>query len=170
MMDPSSGLLWSPWFRVICDTWLWKWWANLEETLTTDKHVDGGLGSVTQFSRCQLFSEPSCFPDPHPVSLNELHSTARGFSHPRMRSAFPLSVCSSLTSVKKITYFDPPMHHEGIYRTSRVGEAPMEKQGAFVIVNADSVVAFALASVLRLQRDSFANLGPRCVRQAQDAF
>jgi len=73
MMDPSSGLLWSPWFRVICDTWLWGWWADLEETLTTDKHVD----------------------------------------------------------LKSIAYFDPPMHHEGIYRESRVGEAPMEKQGAY---------------------------------------
>ena len=25
---------------MICDTWLWGWWADLEQTLTTDKHVD----------------------------------------------------------------------------------------------------------------------------------
>ena len=34
MMDPSSGLLWSPWFRVIADTWLFDWWADLDEVRT----------------------------------------------------------------------------------------------------------------------------------------
>ena len=40
MMDPASGLRWSPWFRIICDRFLDKWWADLDETIFTDKHVD----------------------------------------------------------------------------------------------------------------------------------
>lgn len=40
MMSPSSGLLWSPWFRIIAEQFLPHWWANLNETLTTDKFVD----------------------------------------------------------------------------------------------------------------------------------
>jgi hypothetical protein len=36
MMLPESGLLWSPWFRIIVTRFLVpKWWANLQETLTT---------------------------------------------------------------------------------------------------------------------------------------
>ncbi|KAI7836603.1 hypothetical protein COHA_009561 [Chlorella ohadii] len=40
MMHPSSGLLWSPWFRIIAENFLEGWWENLDETLSTDKHVD----------------------------------------------------------------------------------------------------------------------------------
>lgn len=40
MMHPDSGLLWSPWFRIIAENFLEGWWRDLEETLTTDKHVD----------------------------------------------------------------------------------------------------------------------------------
>jgi isopentenyl-diphosphate delta-isomerase len=40
MMDPASGLRWSPWFRIIADKFLDKWWADIDETLATDKHVD----------------------------------------------------------------------------------------------------------------------------------
>ena len=40
MMDQSSGLRWSPWFRIIADRFLGKWWGDLENALTTDKHVD----------------------------------------------------------------------------------------------------------------------------------
>ncbi|KAJ1414787.1 isopentenyl-diphosphate delta-isomerase type 1 fused to squalene synthase [Ochromonadaceae sp. CCMP2298] len=40
MMDPSSGLLWSPWFRIIAEQFLPHWWADLKSTLTTEKHVD----------------------------------------------------------------------------------------------------------------------------------
>jgi isopentenyl-diphosphate delta-isomerase len=40
MMDPSSGLRWSPWFRIIAEKFLDKWWADLDNCLTTDKHVD----------------------------------------------------------------------------------------------------------------------------------
>jgi isopentenyl-diphosphate delta-isomerase len=40
MMHPSSGLLWSPWFRIIAENFLEAWWADLDETLSTDKHVD----------------------------------------------------------------------------------------------------------------------------------
>ncbi len=40
MMDPSSGLLWSPWFRIIAEKFLVHWWKNLSETLNTDTFVD----------------------------------------------------------------------------------------------------------------------------------
>lgn len=40
MMAPSSGLLWSPWFRIIADRFLERWWSDLDTTLTTDKHCD----------------------------------------------------------------------------------------------------------------------------------
>jgi len=41
MMDPDSRLLWSPWFKIIAKELLIpKWWPNLDETLTTNKHVD----------------------------------------------------------------------------------------------------------------------------------
>jgi isopentenyl-diphosphate delta-isomerase len=40
MMDPASGLKWSPWFRIIAKHFLPKWWAELQTTLSTDKHVD----------------------------------------------------------------------------------------------------------------------------------
>ena len=44
MMDPASGLRWSPWFRIIAEKFLNKWWTDLDDTLTTDKHVD--LGTI----------------------------------------------------------------------------------------------------------------------------
>jgi len=40
MMDPSSGLKWSPWFRIIVDKFVDDWWADLDVTLSTDKFVD----------------------------------------------------------------------------------------------------------------------------------
>ena len=40
MMAPASGLSWSPWFRIIAQRFLPRWWADLDETLLTDKHVD----------------------------------------------------------------------------------------------------------------------------------
>ena len=40
MMDPSSGLLWSPWFRIIAENFLSDWWDNLDQALTTDRYVD----------------------------------------------------------------------------------------------------------------------------------
>ncbi|KAF5833135.1 NUDIX hydrolase domain-like protein [Dunaliella salina] len=43
MMDPSSGLLWSPWFRIIAEKWLQTWWADLEGVLRGG-HQD--LGTV----------------------------------------------------------------------------------------------------------------------------
>jgi len=42
MMAPSSGLLWSPWFRIIADTFLATWWADLDKTLGTETMVDRG--------------------------------------------------------------------------------------------------------------------------------
>lgn len=40
MMKPSSGLLWSPWFRIIAEQFLVHWWKDLDVTLTTDRYVD----------------------------------------------------------------------------------------------------------------------------------
>ncbi|CAM9191606.1 unnamed protein product, partial [Ectocarpus fasciculatus] len=40
MMEPSSGLLWSPWFRIIVECFLVHWWKDLTATLETDKFVD----------------------------------------------------------------------------------------------------------------------------------
>ena len=40
MMEPSKGLLWSPWFRIIAEKFLPKWWDDLSSALTTDKYVD----------------------------------------------------------------------------------------------------------------------------------
>jgi isopentenyl-diphosphate delta-isomerase len=40
MMDPKSGLYWSPWFKLIVDNLLVKWWADLEKTLNTNDMVD----------------------------------------------------------------------------------------------------------------------------------
>ena len=44
MMDPTSGLRWSPWFRIIAGRFLDKWWGDLESCLETNKHVD--LGTI----------------------------------------------------------------------------------------------------------------------------
>jgi isopentenyl-diphosphate delta-isomerase len=40
MMAPTSGLSWSPWFRIIAQRFLPRWWADLDATLLTDAHVD----------------------------------------------------------------------------------------------------------------------------------
>jgi len=40
MMNPSSGMLWSPWFRIIAEQFLPYWWADLKATLTTNEWVD----------------------------------------------------------------------------------------------------------------------------------
>ncbi|MEW5297916.1 MAG: hypothetical protein WDW38_003788 [Sanguina aurantia] len=42
MMAPESGLAWSPWFRILADTFLERWWADLDETLAGSKHGDFG--------------------------------------------------------------------------------------------------------------------------------
>ena len=34
---PESGLLWSPWFRIIATKFLGTWWADLTQTITTGK-------------------------------------------------------------------------------------------------------------------------------------
>mmetsp|Transcript_45078 Transcript_45078/g.104034 ORF Transcript_45078/g.104034 Transcript_45078/m.104034 type:complete len:285 (-) Transcript_45078:467-1321(-) len=40
LMKPESGLLWSPWFRIIVERFLVHWWKDLDATLSTDKHCD----------------------------------------------------------------------------------------------------------------------------------
>lgn len=40
-MMQDKSLLFSPWFRLICKKWLLDhWWADLNTTMTTDKHCD----------------------------------------------------------------------------------------------------------------------------------
>lgn len=40
MMAPKSGLLWSPWFRIIAEKFLDRWWDDLDVTLSSDAFVD----------------------------------------------------------------------------------------------------------------------------------
>jgi len=40
MMNPASGLKWSPWFRIIVEKFLTDWWKDLSCTLSTDTFVD----------------------------------------------------------------------------------------------------------------------------------
>lgn len=42
MMKSSSGLSWSPWFYVIAESLLEKWWEDLDSVISTDRHVDYG--------------------------------------------------------------------------------------------------------------------------------
>lgn len=42
MMDPASGLKWSPWFRIIAQKFLPQWWADLDAVLLDGKHADWG--------------------------------------------------------------------------------------------------------------------------------
>jgi isopentenyl-diphosphate delta-isomerase type 1 len=39
-MLKDESLLFSPWFRLIVDKWLWTWWKDLNETMMTNKHCD----------------------------------------------------------------------------------------------------------------------------------
>ena len=40
MMHSSSGLLWSPWFRILAMHFLESWWQNVDDAIETDQHVD----------------------------------------------------------------------------------------------------------------------------------
>lgn len=40
MMHVDSGLQWSPWFRIIAENFLERWWDNLDEALTTDAFAE----------------------------------------------------------------------------------------------------------------------------------
>lgn len=40
LMRPESGLLWSPWFRIIAANFLRKWWLDLNTVLGTDTYCD----------------------------------------------------------------------------------------------------------------------------------
>mmetsp|Transcript_14788 Transcript_14788/g.25755 ORF Transcript_14788/g.25755 Transcript_14788/m.25755 type:complete len:282 (+) Transcript_14788:78-923(+) len=40
MMQPETGLLWSPWFRIIAQRFLPTWWQDLQAALHTNKHQD----------------------------------------------------------------------------------------------------------------------------------
>lgn len=40
MMHPDSGLRWSPWFRIIAQNFLYKWWDDLDGVLTKGAHAD----------------------------------------------------------------------------------------------------------------------------------
>eukprot|EP01038_Epipyxis_sp_PR26KG_P007260 gene7260-9897_t len=73
MMGTSSGLLWSPWFRIIVDKFLVNWWENLDVTLSTNKFVDyetihrfdptiehmGGAGNAGPYLGTAFSTDPS---------------------------------------------------------------------------------------------------------------
>lgn len=40
MMQPDSGLRWSPWFRIIAKNFLYKWWDDLDGVLKRGEHAD----------------------------------------------------------------------------------------------------------------------------------
>ena len=40
MMDEKTGLLWSPWFRIIVRNFLGHWWHDLCKTLESDSLCD----------------------------------------------------------------------------------------------------------------------------------
>eukprot|EP00596_Hydrurales_sp_CCMP1899_P005038 CAMPEP_0119051122 /NCGR_PEP_ID=MMETSP1177-20130426/72846_1 /TAXON_ID=2985 /ORGANISM="Ochromonas sp, Strain CCMP1899" /LENGTH=760 /DNA_ID=CAMNT_0007030225 /DNA_START=123 /DNA_END=2405 /DNA_ORIENTATION=+ len=40
MMDKNSGMLWSPWFRIIVEKFLIHWWQDLDRTLNTNDFID----------------------------------------------------------------------------------------------------------------------------------
>ena len=40
MMAGSSGLRWSPWFRIIAQHFLLQWWDNLDAVLHQGAHAD----------------------------------------------------------------------------------------------------------------------------------
>lgn len=40
MMDPASGLRWSPWFQLIAKHFLETWWQDLPGVFASDKYVD----------------------------------------------------------------------------------------------------------------------------------
>ena len=40
MMKSNSGLLWSPWFRIIVEKFLVHWWDDLDRTMNTNDFVD----------------------------------------------------------------------------------------------------------------------------------
>jgi isopentenyl-diphosphate Delta-isomerase len=40
MMHPESGLRWSPWFRIIAQNFLCRWWDSLDDVLECEKFSD----------------------------------------------------------------------------------------------------------------------------------
>jgi len=40
MMRPDSGLLWSPWFRIIVENFLDKWWADLDAAVGSNRFLE----------------------------------------------------------------------------------------------------------------------------------
>jgi isopentenyl-diphosphate Delta-isomerase len=40
MMHPDSGLRWSPWFRIIAEHFLFRWWDDLDDVLAKGQHAD----------------------------------------------------------------------------------------------------------------------------------
>lgn len=46
MMHPSSGLMWSPWFRILARDFLPIWWSDLDSAIRTDRFCDGSIHRV----------------------------------------------------------------------------------------------------------------------------
>lgn len=71
MMKPSSGLLWSPWFRIIAEKFLVHWWSDLDVTINTNRFNDnmihrfdpssehmGGAGNASNWLGTAVYAPP----------------------------------------------------------------------------------------------------------------
>lgn len=56
MMRPDSGLMWSPWFRIIADRFLDQWWQKLDAALSSDQFVDTATVHRLEAAKSQLVS------------------------------------------------------------------------------------------------------------------
>lgn len=46
MMHPDSGLRWSPWFRIIAEHFLARWWGNLDSILAEKGPLDPRIHKI----------------------------------------------------------------------------------------------------------------------------
>lgn len=53
MLRPDSGFLFSPWFRIIADKFLCRWWEDLASTMLTDRFVQ--LDKIYRFDPGEEF-------------------------------------------------------------------------------------------------------------------
>lgn len=103
MMLPDTGLLWSPWFRIIAEKFLPKWWENLRTTLTTDTFVD--VETIHRF-------------DPSPE-----HMGGRGKAGPLLGSAEYHPTSNGDKGLKQGAYGKVKIHkHSTFDQLSRVDE------------------------------------------------
>lgn len=52
MMDPASGLHWSPWFRIIAKRFLEGWWADLAAAADPSSKAHQDLTGIHRIDEC----------------------------------------------------------------------------------------------------------------------